>query len=1104
LSNYTKSTNFATKDNLTPGDPLKVVRGTEIDTEYNNIATAVATKTDNASAAITGGAIDGATVGATTPAAGAFTTLAASGTTTLAGALVGAVTQAAFNTVSTTLNLGGAATAVNLGAATGTATVNNTTLAAKAITASTTLAVTGTSTLTGAVTATAGVTGPITSSSVSITGGSITGITDLAVADGGTGASTAAGALNNLLPSQTSNANKYLQTDGTNASWDAVSLSTADITGTLGVANGGTGVTSSTGTGNVVLSNSPTLVTPTLGVATATSLQGIIGNVTPAAGSFTTLGASSTATLNTLASSGATLTGGTVNGMTVGATTASTGAFTTLSASSTATLSGLTASTALALDASKNIVSVTNTGTGSNVLATSPTLVTPNLGTPTTLVLTSATGLPLTTGVTGTLPVANGGTNLTSFTSGGVVYASSSSALATGSALTFDGTNLGLGGTSASARLYVNANNATATQILQDETNGAKLRVITNSINVDFGNSGGGGYIAVSGANPLTFNTNGAEGFRLTSSSLYTASGINVGIGTSNPTRRLSVETTNTASQEITNIFANSLSNSNYVDVLIGKAATTDRTGIIRFQNGTGANDSSMQLGLYGQSPLALTISYAGNLGLGVTPSAWLSTLQAIQVKGVNGIYGAGSSELGLTQNAFYNASSQWIYGTTNAAGAYQISTGVHKWLTAASGTAGNAITFTQAMTLTADGYLGIATTSPKAPLQINTFGGFDGNGNQFYITNNQYYDPTDARDESLKAGYSNRIVLDNNAGGILFQTTSTSAAGANTAVTLSERARISSDGTFRVKGAGTAGSTDAFQVSGSAPASAASLDSSGNLGIGTSSPAGKLTVDPGNTSGTQIDGLRLPKNFTAQANFVAWQQGANGWRVGMPYGDSTYPLAFFYGASTPTASSPGSQLMTLDASGNLLVGTTSAQGKIDAYQTADAYALYARCTSGSLTASVLEIEADRNTTNNTFYAITYLNNGAGAYKFRVADSGNVTNTNNSYGAISDVKLKENIVDASPKLANLMQVKVRNYNMIGDTTKQLGVVAQELETIFPAMVDVSPDRDTEGNDLGTTTKSVKYSVFVPMLIKAMQEQQAIIESLKARLDAANL
>jgi len=65
-------------------------------------------------------------------------------------------------------------------------------------------------------------------------------------------------------------------------------------------------------------------------------------------------------------------------------------------------------------------------------------------------------------------------------------------------------------------------------------------------------------------------------------------------------------------------------------------------------------------------------------------------------------------------------------------------------------------------------------------------------------------------------------------------------------------------------------------------------------------------------------------------------------------------------------------------------------------------------------------------------------------------------------------------------------------------------VAQELEAVFPAMIDVSPDIDAEGNALGTTTKSVKYSVFVPMLIKALQEQQAIIESLKARLDAANL
>jgi len=79
-----------------------------------------------------------------------------------------------------------------------------------------------------------------------------------------------------------------------------------------------------------------------------------------------------------------------ING-TVGATTANTGAFTTLTTSSTTTLNGLTASTALALDGSKNIVSVTNTGTGNNVLATSPTLTTPILGTPTSGNLSNCT-----------------------------------------------------------------------------------------------------------------------------------------------------------------------------------------------------------------------------------------------------------------------------------------------------------------------------------------------------------------------------------------------------------------------------------------------------------------------------------------------------------------------------------------------------------------------------------------------------------------------------------------------------------------------------------------------------------------------------------------
>jgi hypothetical protein len=144
--------------------------------------------------------------------------------------------------------------------------------------------------------------------------------------------------------------------------------------------------------------------------------------------------------------------------------------------------------------------------------------------------------------------------------------------------------------------------------------------------------------------------------------------------------------------------------------------------------------------------------------------------------------------------------------------------------------------------------------------------------------------------------------------------------------------------------------------------------------------------------------------------------------------------------------------------------------------------------------------------TANSLYVGYYSATGPtnGTLSFNVTTNGNVTNTNNSYGSLSDIKLKENIVDASPKLADMMQVRVVNYNFKeGQTHKQIGVIAQELEQVFPGMVDESPDRDEEGNDLGTTTKQVKYSVFVPMLIKAIQELKAEVDSLKAQLNGAS-
>ena len=125
-----------------------------------------------------------------------------------------------------------------------------------------------------------------------------------------------------------------------------------------------------------------------------------------------------------------------------------------------------------------------------------------------------------------------------------------------------------------------------------------------------------------------------------------------------------------------------------------------------------------------------------------------------------------------------------------------------------------------------------------------------------------------------------------------------------------------------------------------------------------------------------------------------------------------------------------------------------------------------------------------------------------GAVSFGVFTNGNTVNANNSYGAISDIKLKENIVDASSQWDDIKDLRVRNYNFIeGQTHTQIGVVAQEVETVSPGLVFESPDFDDEGNDLGTTTKSVNYSVLYMKAVKALQEAMDRIETLEAKVAA---
>ena len=123
---------------------------------------------------------------------------------------------------------------------------------------------------------------------------------------------------------------------------------------------------------------------------------------------------------------------------------------------------------------------------------------------------------------------------------------------------------------------------------------------------------------------------------------------------------------------------------------------------------------------------------------------------------------------------------------------------------------------------------------------------------------------------------------------------------------------------------------------------------------------------------------------------------------------------------------------------------------------------------------------------------------GTGGTKFRVLNDGSVGSANNSYGGISDIKLKENIVDANSQWNDIKAVKVRNFNF-KDTpdTKMLGVVAQELETISPGLISEVVDKDPNTNEpLKTSTKEVKYSILYMKAIKALQEAMTRIETLE--------
>ena len=364
------------------------------------------------------------------------------------------------------------------------------------------------------------------------------------------------------------------------------------------------------------------------------------------------------------------------------------------------------------------------------------------------------------------------------------------------------------------------------------------------------------------------------------------------------------------------------------------------------------------------------------NLGLGVTPSAY-NVGRAVEVGAAGNAFWTTSNDVYLTANTFYQ--SGYKYAASTFASMYEQTSGTHRWFTAPSGTAGNAITFTQAMTLTAAGRLGIGTTSPGYTLDVAGVGYIQG----IEVGRNG---------DSIRRNGDLYVGVDGASSNLCFFT--------NSGV---ERARIDNSGNFMV---GTTG-----------------LTGGGRLQVSSSS---KVTI-----------------NST---------QGAFGLlQLGNPNSAGETAIAFIPGVTS--------------------YGTTATSSNGADYVWVLGYG------------------------TNGFNGFGIYNNGA------AANVCTITKTSTSWSFPSDARLKDidgAIESALDKVGALRPVY---FTWKNDSAKRrkVGLIAQDVLSVLPEAVDV-PESETDDNGKQRYLSMAMPDV-VPLLVAAIQEQQAIIEQLKADVAA---